>query len=146
MKCSSIMTTDVECCRRDESVEAAAERMRKRNIGFVPVCDEDGGVVGTVTDRDLAVRVLGEHRDARHTQVQEVMSPGLVCCSPSDDVHVAETLMEEHKKCRIVVVDDRHRPAGVISLSDIAHVEQRIRTAEILDTVSTREAPVRDRD
>lgn len=134
------MKTDVECCRLDDPVETAAERMGKRNIGFMPVCDDDGRIVGTLTDRDLAIRVLGAHRDAAYTLVPEVMSPQVVCCSPDDNLDVAEELMEKHKKSRIVCVDDRRRPVGVISLSDIAHVEERIRASEILDAITTREA------
>lgn len=141
MKCSSVMKTDVECCRPDALVETVAARMKKHNIGFLPVCDEDGSAIGTVTDRDLAIRVLGEGRDAPFTLVEDVMSHDLVCCSPDDELSVAEELMMRHKKARVVCVDERRKPVGVISLSDIVHVEQRIRAAEILDAVATREAP-----
>lgn len=126
----------VECCSRDDVVETVAERMKKRNIGFMPVCDDDGSAVGTLTDRDLAVRVLGERRDAGFTLVEEVMSLELVHCSPEDDLTVAEELMETSKKSRIVCLDERRRPVGIISLSDIAHVDQSVRIAEILDAVS----------
>ncbi len=136
MKCSSIMNTGVECCRGDEVVETVAERMRKRNIGFMPVCDDIGSAVGALTDRDLAVRVLGERRDAAFTLVEDVMSLELVCCSPNDDLSVAEELMERSKKSRIVCVDEQRRPVGIISLSDIAHFEQSVRVAEILDAIS----------
>jgi CBS domain-containing protein len=134
------MKKDVECCRRDENVELAAERMKSRNLGFLPVCDDAGIVVGTLTDRDLALRVLGEHRDAQHTYVRDVMSAELVYCSPDDDLTVAEDLMTQHKKSRILCADDALHPLGVISLSDVAHVEQGTRAAEILDAVASREA------
>jgi CBS domain-containing protein len=134
------MKTDVAWCPREEYVEAAAERMRNRNLGFLPVCDDDGAAIGTVTDRDLAVRVLGEHRSAERTLVQEVMSPDLVYCSPDDELSLAEELMMRHKKSRIVCADEHRRPVGVISLSDIARVEDRMKVSEILDAIATREA------
>lgn len=56
-------------------MEAVAERMKARKVGFLPVCDETGAVVGTVTDRDLAVRVLAEHRSVAATRVHDVMTP-----------------------------------------------------------------------
>ena len=140
MKCSTVMKTDVACCRSDDSVEAAAERMKTRNVGFLPVCDEAGAVLGTLTDRDLALRVLAEHRLSELTTVQEVMSSELVCCSPEDDLSVAEELMAQYRKSRIVCADDHRRPVGVISLSDLARVEDRVRTTEILDSVTRREA------
>jgi CBS domain-containing protein len=143
MKCSSLMKADLECCRHDATVEEAAERMKKRNIGFMPVCDEGGAAIGTVTDRDLAIRVLGERRDAPFTLVEEVMTPEVVSCSPEDELEVAERLMEQYRKSRIVLVDDRGRPVGVISLSDVALVEKGVRAAEILQAVVSREAQVR---
>jgi CBS domain-containing protein len=140
MKCSSLMKSMVECCQHDESVESAAERMKAHNIGFLPVCDETGAVVGTLTDRDLAIRVLGEHRSPPETRVRDVMSAGVVCCSPDDDLAFAENLMAQHRKSRILCADNQRHPKGVISLSDIAHVEQA-RASEILDAVAQREAP-----
>jgi CBS domain-containing protein len=140
MKCSEVMKKDVECCHRDENVELAAEKMKCRNLGFLPVCDEKGFIVGTLTDRDLALRVLGEHRDAQHTCVRDVMSAELVYCSPDDDLSIAEELMAQHRKSRILCADPDLRPLGVISLSDVAHVEQGTRAAEILDAVANREA------
>jgi CBS domain-containing protein len=135
------MKTDVECCPREEEVEAVAERMKNRNVGFLPVCDDDGTVIGTVTDRDLALRVLGEHRSSARTLVQDVMSPELVCCSPDDELDVAEDLMVRYKKSRIVCADEQRRPIGIISLSDIAHVEEGTRLSAILDAIGAREAP-----
>jgi CBS domain-containing protein len=135
------MKKDVECCPREEEVEAVAERMKTRNVGFLPVCDDDGAVIGTVTDRDLALRVLGEHRSSERTRVQDVMSPELVCCSPDDDLGVAEDLMVRYKKSRIVCADEHRRPIGIISLSDIAHVEEGNKLSQILDAIATREAP-----
>lgn len=140
MKCSSVMKTKVESCRRDESVESAAERMKVRNIGFLPVCDDTGAVVGTLTDRDSAMRALGEHRRASDVLVQDVMTAEIVCCSPDDDLSVAEQLMGQHQKSRILCTDANRHPIGVISLSDIAHVEPRAKASEVLDAVAARES------
>jgi alkylation response protein AidB-like acyl-CoA dehydrogenase/CBS domain-containing protein len=140
MKCSSVMKTDIQSIRRDESVESAAERMKARNIGFLPVCDEAGAVVGAITDRDLAIRVLGARRNPSETLIQEVMSPELVCCSPDDDLAAAEDLMAKHKKSRIICADDQRHPVGVISLSDIARIEPAARASELLHAVASREA------
>jgi CBS domain-containing protein len=140
MHCSDIMKTDVQCCGRDESVEAAAERMKERNVGFLPVCDDSGAVVGTITDRDLAVRVLGDHRKASETLVHDVMTADVVCCSPEDDLSIAEDLMAQHRKSRIICADDRRLPVGIISLSDIARAEESPKASQLLEAVATREA------
>ena len=141
MQCSSLMKTEVECCGRDENVESVAERMRRRNIGFLPVCDTSGMIVGTVTDRDLTVRVLGEHRPTRDTEVGQVMSDHPVYCSADDGLDVAEALMADHRKARIVCVDERKHPVGVISLSDLALVEDSAVVSSLLGAIASREAP-----
>ncbi|WP_438029877.1 CBS domain-containing protein [Sorangium sp. So ce233] len=140
MNCSELMKTDVACCRASEPVENIAELMQARNIGFVPVCGDDGAVIGTLTDRDLAIRVLAEHRRASSTRAEDVMTREVVCCGPDEDLSEAERLMSHHKKSRIICVDDQKRPVGVISLSDIASRNGGARSSELLSSISQREA------
>jgi CBS-domain-containing membrane protein len=122
---------------RDET--DVAQRMRDANIGFVRVCTDSLRVVGTVTDRDLAVRVCAENRPADTTQVGEIMTRDVVACRPSDDVRHAERLMGEHQKARIMVIDEDEMLVGVISLSDIAEREAPAEAARTLRDVSARE-------
>lgn len=140
MKCSEVMRTNVECCRLDETAAEVAERMRDKNIGFMPVCDASGAVVGTLTDRDLALRVLAERRAGESTLVEEIFTKEVIACKPSDDLEYAEQLMSRHRKSRIVCVDDARRPVGVISLSDIANVEKGARSSEVLRSIAQRES------
>ncbi|MGK3994336.1 CBS domain-containing protein [Sorangium sp. So ce1024] len=140
MNCSELMKTDVACCKTSEPVEKIAELMQTRNIGFVPVCRDDGTVVGTLTDRDLALRVLAEHRSASSTRAGDIMTRDVVCCGPDDDLSVAQRLMSERKKSRIVCVDDQKHPVGVISLSDIAARDGGAGSSKLLSSISEREA------
>jgi CBS domain-containing protein len=142
MNCSELMKRNVECCRLEDSVASAAARMRARNVGFLPVCDEFGRAVGTITDRDLVVRVLAEQRSASSTIVGDVMTHRVIACSPSDELEIATRHMREHKVSRILCVDEGSRPVGVISLSDIAEVETASHAAEVMRSVSEREAAV----
>lgn len=137
MRCGEIMTRDVAVVGTGQSVADAAKLMREMGTGFIPVCQSDGTVVGTLTDRDLAVRVIAEGRPLE-TAVQDVMSSGVVSCRPEDDVRVAEELMGEEQVNRIVVLDGDGTLAGVVSLSDVAQVEEDERrlgrlTADILE-------------
>ncbi|WP_068979571.1 CBS domain-containing protein [Aeromonas sp. EERV15] len=134
------MKTDVACSKASEPVEKIAELMQARNIGFVPICGDDGTVVGTLTDRDLALRVLAEHRSASSTRAGDIMTRDVVCCGPDEDLNVAQRLMSDHKKSRIGCVDDQKRPVGVISLSDIAARDGGARSSELLSSISEREA------
>jgi CBS domain-containing protein len=139
--CQDVMTIEPRCCRRDDLVGAIAALMRDHNIGFLPVLDEDGTVIGTLTDRDLAIRVVADERPAEMTRAGDVLTPELVFCFPDDPLSVAEDLMVAYKKSRIVCADADRRPLGVISLSDLARIERASAVSRVLREVSSRAAP-----
>src|SRR5205085_6414264 len=89
------------------------------DVGFLPICRSDGAPVGTLTDRDIVLRVVAQHR-AYTTQVDDVMTPDVICCRPDDDVTRAEQLMRLNQVSRILCMDDEGQIAGVISLADIS--------------------------
>jgi len=139
MKCQDIMKTHVQWCHEMDSVAVVAARMREEGIGFMPVCDVDGALRGTVTDRDLTIRVLALGRPL-DTPVRSVMSHGVITCNAEDDLGRAEALMARYRKSRMVCADDLGHPLGVISLSDIAEVEHSRRASRIFKAVAAREA------
>jgi CBS domain-containing protein len=138
MRCEGIMKRDVECVSPRDTVEDAAIRMRDENVGFLPICDQSKKVLGTLTDRDIVIRLVAAKKPAS-TFVEEIMSREVVACRPKDDVRDAERLMAKNHKSRIVCVDEEGRLAGVISLSDIAQHERGGRASETLRGVSERE-------
>jgi CBS domain-containing protein len=138
MRCQDIMKKDVECVSPQDTVQAAAKRMRDQNVGFLPVCDESRKALGTITDRDLAIRVLAEGNQP-NTSAQDVMTREVVACRPEDDLRQALELMSKHHKSRILCVDENGRLVGVISLSDIAQSSGG-EAAQTLRQVSQREA------
>ena len=106
-----------------DDVLAAAKLMKDKDIGFLPVCDEGGKAVGTLTDRDVTIRVVAEGKDAS-TKVLEVMTTEVVSCSIEDDVDDAARLMAQHEVSRILITDADGKPAGVISLGDLASQDE----------------------
>ena len=139
MQCSEVMRQPVEYARKRDRVCDAAKKMRKLDIGFLPVCDKTGHVIGAVTDRDLAVRCCADKLSAKKTRVGEVMSHDLVECRPEDELRRAQELMVEHQKSRVIVADADHVLRGVVSLSDIA-VYLPPFAAETVTAVSARES------
>jgi CBS domain-containing protein len=133
------MKRDVECVSPSDSVEDAAIRMRDDNIGFLPVCDQSKKVLGTLTDRDIAIRLVAAKKPAS-TLVEDVMTREVVACAPKDDIRDAERAMAKNHKSRIMCVDEDGLLFGVISLSDIAQHEAGGRASETLREVSEREA------
>jgi CBS domain-containing protein len=139
MLCEELMKREIECVLPHETVQAAARKMVEANIGFVPVCDESGKVLGTLTDRDVTTRLVAAARPAT-TPVEDIMTHEVVAIAPGADIQEAERLMGKNHKSRIMCVDEDGRIIGVISLSDIAQHEDDRRTAETLREVTEREA------
>jgi CBS domain-containing protein len=139
MRCDAIMKTSVESVSGKDTAETAAKKMAKANVGFLPVCEADNGkVIGAVTDRDIALRVVASGK-TKDTTVAEFMSREVIACRPGDDIHKAEDLMSKHQKSRMMVTDDQGMIRGVISLSDIAE-RDRERAGRTLRAVTAREA------
>ena len=145
MMCRDLMRTPVISAHVNDSASQTAALMRTRKLGFIPVCDDDGRVVGIVTDRDLTIRVLAECNVASTGRLlargplRYVMTTGPVTCAPDDDLELAEELMRRNHKSRIVCVDAERRPVGVISLSDIARRDKASRVGELLRDITERE-------
>jgi CBS domain-containing protein len=118
MKLSEIMKTDASCVMPEDTIQDAARKMKEENIGFLPVCDDSEKVLGTITDRDIAIRVVAAGKPF-DTKVQDVMSRDVISARPDDELTRAENLMSNQQKSRLVVTDDAGILEGVISLSDL---------------------------
>jgi CBS domain-containing protein len=118
MKLSELMKSDASCVSPGDTIQDAARQMKDENIGFLPVCDDSEKVLGTITDRDIAVRVVADGKPWS-TKVQDVMSRDVISARPDDDLMKAENLMSNQQKSRLVVTDDAGILQGVISLSDL---------------------------
>ena len=139
MIASEIMTTNPECCLPSDSVMTAAQIMKSEDVGPVPIVEnkEEKKLTGIVTDRDLAIKVVAEARDPKTTQIEEVMSEGLVTCRENDDVRSVLQLMEENQLRRIPVVDSNDRLKGIIAQADVATRLSSARAAgEVVQRVS----------
>lgn len=128
-----------KCCRTDDTARDCARLMKEENIGFVPICNDDGEPVGTITDRDLALRVLADGRSP-DALAETFMTREVVSCTIGDDLRDAEQLMQERRKSRVMVCDEDGRLQGVISLSDIAETEDVETAGRTLREVASREA------
>jgi CBS-domain-containing membrane protein len=140
MLCSEIMKKKVVSIEEHDTVMSAARLMRDFNVGFLPVCDATGKVIGAITDRDIATRVDALDRQASACEVGDIMTRDVVSCRATDDMASAEVLMAENGKSRLMVTDERGFLEGVFSLSDIAQFESPLRTAATIRKVTSREA------
>ena len=136
MKIEEIMTRDPATVTPGTTVRDAAKLMQREDTGILPVVESEGTnkLVGVVTDRDIAIRVVGDGRDGE-TRVSEVMSSGkLATLRPDADVAEAMDTMADEQVRRVPIVDDRGMLIGILAQADIvrkAHDDQRAeRTVE----------------
>ena len=140
-RCADIMKTVLQTASEDDTLRQAAEKMALANVGFLPVCDADRRVVGTITDRDIVVRGVALGANADDRTVGDVMSRNVVACRPEDEMAVVEQFMAYYQVSRLVITNERDELRGVISLSDIAEREPAKRAARTMRAVAAREAP-----
>lgn len=137
--CADVMTKDPVCALPEDSVRKVAEVMRSQDIGPVPIVDslDRRLLVGIVTDRDLALKVVAEGRDPDTTHVGDVMTRDLVSCRQDDDLSRALHAMANMQLRRIPVVDDQGRIVGIIAQADVAiRLDEPAKTAEVVKEIS----------
>jgi len=115
------MTPDPVSCTPDATAEEAAALMRDNDCGSIPVVENTASnrLVGTVTDRDLAIRGLGTGKGP-DALVRELMTPEPVTCIPEDEVEDLRQVMIEHMVRRVPVVDADGKLVGIVAQADIA--------------------------
>lgn len=119
MRIRDIMSTHVQQIRSDASVSEAADMMRNFDVGILPVL-EGNRVVGIVTDRDIVIRTVAAGLDPDETNVKDVMTSDVLCCSFDDDIETAARLMEDNQIRRLIVLNDQELVVGIVSLGDLA--------------------------
>ena len=137
--CHEVMTRDPVCCLPTDSVAKAAELMKSENFGSIPVIENEQSqkLVGIVTDRDLALKIVASALDAKSTKVETVMTRKVVTCLVDDELQKALDAMAEYQLRRIPVVDNDNRIVGIIAQADVAtRVDEPEKTAEMVKEIS----------
>jgi CBS domain-containing protein len=138
-KCRDVMTEDLVFCTPGDAVSEVAKLMKREDIGPVLIVDnkQSKTLVGIVTDRDLALKVVGEGRDPKTTKVDDVMTRKLITCHADDNVENAMKAMAQYQLRRIPVVNENMKLVGIISQADVAtRVDEPEKTAEVVREIS----------
>jgi len=122
LKVEDMMVRNVITIESDSSVKQAAEGMSKHEIGCLIVCRK-GDAVGIVTERDLLKRVVAKAKDVKTTRVKEIMSSPLTTVKPATEVEEAVKLMFQTKIKKLPVINERKRPIGLVTSTDIARFQ-----------------------
>lgn len=125
MKIGELMTVDVEVIKPGDTLHTAAKMMADIDAGVLPVGENDR-LVGMITDRDIAVRAVGEGKGPA-TQVEQVMTQDVKYCYEDEDTgHIARNMAEQQVR-RLPVLSHDKRLVGILSLADIAQFEAGVR-------------------
>ncbi|MBR5542875.1 MAG: CBS domain-containing protein [Oscillospiraceae bacterium] len=118
MQVSKIMNSNVVYLSPDDTAASAAKLLMRHNIGALPICSRDGRLRGLVTDRDITLRCIALDNPPEETKLREIMTRGVVCISPHEEISDAIQLISSEQIFRLPVVENG-RIVGMLSLSDL---------------------------
>ena len=130
-----LMTVKPRTVKAGDSVVEAAKLMKGEDAGIAPIVDGDR-LVGVVTDRDIAIRVVAEGRDPESTTVDDIASQNVVTVDPEQDLDEALRLMAQHQLRRLPVVEEDGRLVGIVAQADVARRVDAARTGEVVGEIS----------
>src|SRR5688500_8710573 len=116
-----IMNGNVQTCTANATATEAARLMRDSDIGDVVVCQDDGSLIGILTDRDITRRSTAEGRHLDQVTVGDICTVELATLSPDGSAEEAVRLMREQAVRRLPVVHDG-QCVGIVSIGDLAQV------------------------
>jgi CBS domain-containing protein len=119
----------------DKTVDYAAKMMKKEDVGVAPIVEGDQ-LVGMLTDRDIATKVVAEGKDPRSTKVRDVATKNIVSVDPQQDLDEALRLMAQHQVRRLPVVEEDGKVVGILAQRDVALQHDDAKTGEVVEQIS----------
>ncbi|TML70957.1 MAG: CBS domain-containing protein [Actinobacteria bacterium] len=123
------------------TVVEAAQIMDRADVGAIPVVDADDILVGIITDRDIAVRVVAAGRDPRSTTVADVATSDVSPAYPNEPLDDALEQMAYRQVRRLPVIDD-DRVVGMLAQADMVHELKDKQAGRLVDEISHEPAHV----
>jgi len=129
------MTPDPRTIDIDRPVVEAARMMAEENVGSIPVVDADEILVGMITDRDIALRVVATGKDPAATRVVDVATQKVSPAYPDEDLDEALELMAYRQVRRLPVIEG-DRVVGILSQADVVHEVKDKKAGQLVDEIS----------
>jgi CBS domain-containing protein len=130
-----VMTSNPCTIDADKPVAYAAKMMKQENVGIAPIVEGDR-LVGTLTDRDIVMRVVAEGKDPQTVIAREVASTAPVTVDPQQDLDEALRLMASNQVRQLPVVEEDGRLVGVVAQKDVAEQGDDAKTGEVVQEIS----------
>jgi CBS domain-containing protein len=119
----------------DKDVAYAAKMLKDEDVGVAPIVEGDQ-LVGVLTDRDIAVKVVAEGKDPKSTTVREVATTNVVTVDPQQDLDEALRLMAKHQVRRLPVVEEDGKIVGILAQADVALAGDDAKTGQVVEEIS----------
>jgi CBS domain-containing protein len=130
-----VMTSNPCTIDAEKSVAYAAKMLRDEDVGLAPIVEGDK-LIGMLTDRDIAIRVVAEGRDPGQVKVRDVASKQVVTIDPQQDLDEALRIMAKHQVRRLPVVEEDGQLVGVVAQADIAREGDVKKTGKLVEEIS----------
>lgn len=130
-----LMTPGPASVEPSTPVVEAARLLGREDVGSLPVV-EGGRLVGIVTDRDIALRVVAEGKDPGSTSIGEVCSRDLVSARPEQELDEALALMARRQVRRLPVVEEGDRLVGILAQADVALEGDDEQAGDVVEKIS----------
>ncbi len=143
MRLQEIMTTDIAACTPDTPLEEVAAMMDEYDCGMIPIVAGEGTTrpVGTITDRDIAMRTVANGENPLDYMASDVMTANPITINHNSAHEEAMEMMESHQLRRILVIDDNGECIGIISQADLARNAGESEVGEVVQHVSQPSGP-----
>jgi len=117
---ADLMSRDVITVYPEDRVGYAARLMRDYDCGALPVVDQEGRLIGMITDRDISMRLVANEADTHNTVVADCMTDGAFACHAEDSVRECMRQMSRHRIRRLPIINDWGHVVGILSQGDLA--------------------------
>jgi CBS domain-containing protein len=136
MKVREFMSHGVQTAQPEDTVRDVAQAMADLDIGSMPVV-EGQKLIGMITDRDIALRVVGAGLSSS-TLVHQAMTRDVEFCLVDDDIDEVAHKMGKMQIRRLPVLDEARRLIGIVALGDLAKEGGAKRSGQTLGDISER--------
>ena len=142
MKAHEIMTSKPEVVTPQDPISRAAQIMRDKDVGLVPVVRDTSSMMleGVITDRDVAVRHVADCHTSDCSVASHMSREHISAVDQSDDVQTVMATMERAEVRRVPVTDKNGKLVGIIAQADIATCDDipKAQVGEVVGRVSER--------
>lgn len=129
------MTPDVEVIRSDETIQEAAKKLARLNIGAMPICDGEN-LRGMLTDRDIVTKVIAEGKDPSKVTARDLETEEPVWVGADSSLEDAMHTMAHNKVRRLPVIDSNRKLVGMLSQTDVVKALPKDKAVEMVEAIS----------